>query len=129
MKKIYKNLVFFILSLCILFGCTKDINIQDQFDYDVNLVIADSGYVYEPTAMDLKIVPKNFVKGTDYKISYKIENGGAYLETGKPTTTIKKDDVYKMPETRQQSFKFYPTTVGVNKILISIEDNNGLIKK
>jgi hypothetical protein len=130
MRKIIKNLSYIGLFFILILGCTKDVDIQDQFDFDTNIIVQDSGYVYEAAPMDIKINPKRQVIGTSYKLSFKVQEGGAYLEAGSdPVQTIKKDEVYKFSTVdKSQIFKFYPTTVGVNKILVTIEDSNGLKK-
>ncbi len=109
-------------------GCTKEVDILDRFNFDFEVVIAQEGFVYEGNPLDIKIKPDNVVKGTTYKMSFKIVEGKSYIETYSPTIKIEKDEQYTMPSSNQQIFKYYPTTVGLNKIIVTIEDNNGLIK-
>ena len=130
MKNNFKIIVYVITFFTILFSCTKDVDIQDQFDFDTNIIVQDSGYVYEAVPLDIKISPQRQVSGTTYKLSFKVEEGGAYLESGtSPVITIKKDEIFKFSSVdKSQLFKFIPTSIGINKILVTIEDSNGLKK-
>lgn len=129
MKKFISSIAYIAIFFGLfILGCTKDFDIQDQFDYDVNVTMKDSGYVFEPSDLNLKIIPKRIVKGITYKVTYTVIEGDSYLEFGKPVATIKKDESFNMPETNEQVLQFYPTKVGENKILITIEDSNGLKK-
>ena len=109
-------------------GCTKEIDIIDRFNFDFDVILAQEGYVYEANSLDIKINPDNVVNGTTYTMSFKIVEGTSYMETYSPTIKVVNDDEYIIPSSNQQAFKYLSTTVGLNKIIITIEDSNGLIK-
>jgi len=129
MKLFNKFLTYFSLyTIAILMGCTKDVDIQDRFNFEFEAVIPQEGFVYESSPIDIKIKPDNIVRGTTYRMSFKIVEGECYIETYLPTIKIVADEEYIMPENNEQTFKFYPTKVGLNKIILTIKDSNGLIK-
>lgn len=129
MKKYYTYLRYSLLfALIILMGCTKDIDIRDQFDFELTITVPQEGYVFETAPFDVKIKPQRVVDGTTYKMSFVLETGESYLETISPTIAIKDNEKYIFPSNLEQSFKYIPKTVGVNKIIVTVEDNHGVVK-
>ena len=109
-------------------GCTKDIEIQDQFDFELTITVPQEGYVFETAPFDVKISPQRVVDGTTYKMSFVLETGESYLETISPTIAIKDNEKYIFPENLEQSFKYIPKTIGTNKIIVTVADNHGVVK-
>ena len=125
MKHITRTSYYFGLLLILLFACTKDIDIRDQFSFKIETNIFQEGFVYESTPLTIKVVPERIVNGTVYKLSYQIVEGKYTIETEKPTILIKEGEEYILPSTLKQDFKYIPTEVGINKIIITVEDNHG----
>ena len=108
-------------------GCTKDIDIQDQFDFKLEVLNASNGYVFETSPFNIKITPQRVVQGTTYKYSYKILEGDSSFETLSPSSPIPVDESYTI-ESLETVLNFIPKKIGTNVILISVEDNHGNIK-
>ena len=126
MKKQYNKLAYYLSFLLILLmGCTKDIDIEDEFDFDFEITASDEGFVYETTPLDIVIKPKRVVAGTNYEISYVLEKEESHLETKAPTTVIKPTETYDLVDKLEHKFNFLPTTVGDHIIIIKIKDSNG----
>ena len=95
MRKFYKIFTyFFFFSIVLLMGCTKEVDILDRFNFEFEAVISQEGFVYEANPIDIKIKPDNIVKGTTYKMSFKIVEGDSYFETFAPTMKVEKDEEY-----------------------------------
>ena len=109
-------------------GCTKDIDITDQFDFDFEVKVSTEGFVYETTPFEVVITPQRVVNGTTYKLSYSVDEGESHLETKSPTIVVKPGEKYIMPDKFEQVFNYLPTAVGTNKIIVTIENNQGLKK-
>jgi hypothetical protein len=129
MKKFYIFLKYcFLFILIFLMGCTKDIDIQEVFDFELDIRVPQEGFVFETAPFDVTIKPQKIVDGTTYKMSFVLETGESYLETASPTIVIKDDEKYIFPSSLEQSFKYIPKTVGTNKIIVTVADNHGVVK-
>ncbi|WP_289058749.1 TraQ conjugal transfer family protein, partial [uncultured Flavobacterium sp.] len=126
MKQFYKSIKYvFLFAIIILMGCTKDIDIEDEFSFDFQITALDEGFVYETTPFDILIKPKRVVAGTKYEISYVLEKEESHLETKSPTTVIKATEKFDLGETLEHQFNYLPTTVGDHVVIIKIKDNHG----
>lgn len=126
MKKQYHKLAYyFSFMLILLMGCTKDIDIEDQFSFDFEITASNEGFVYETTPLDIVIKPARVVAGTNYEISYSLEKEESHLETKAPTTVIKPTETYDLVENLEHKFNFLPTTVGDHVMIVKIKDNKG----
>lgn len=105
MKKQYNKLAYYFFSFN-SFGCTKDIDIEDEFDFDFEITASDEGFVYETTPLDIVIKPKRVVAGTNYEISYVLEKEESHLETKAPTTVIKPTETYDLVDKLEHKFNF-----------------------
>jgi glycine cleavage system regulatory protein len=129
MKQFYKSITYLIIfSVVFLMGCTKDIDIEDQFDFEFVITAQHEGFVYETNPFDIVIKPQRVVSGTTYEISYVIEKEESHLETKSPTTVIKPSEKHALGEDLEHSFMYLPTAVGDNEIIVTIKDNHGTVK-
>ena len=114
-------------SVILLMGCTRDVEVQDAFDFTLDIKLPTTGYVDEAAAFNIKVTPTQVVKGTTYKINYTVETGKSYFENGTPTVHLEQGKAYAMASL-DDVYKFYPTEPGVLKITVNVENNNGVIK-
>lgn len=129
MKQFYKSILYlFLFAVVFLMGCTKDIDIEDQFDFEFEITAQTEGFVYETAPFEVKVLPKRVVTGTTYKLSYVVDKLEAHLETKSPTTVIKASEKYTLPDEHLQAFNYLPTAVGSVVITVTIEDNHGIVK-
>ena len=129
MKQFYKSITYlFLFAIIFLMGCTKDIDIEDQFDFDFEITANHEGFVYETAPLEIVIKPKRVVSGTKYEISYTLEKEESHLETKSPTTVIKPSEKYELGETLEHKFNYLPTTVGDHIMIVTIKDNHGIEK-
>jgi hypothetical protein len=118
--------IFFFL-IVLLMGCTKEVEVLDIFDFAFEVRMEQEGYVYESSPLNIKIVPANVVNGTTYKMSFEIVEGASNLETY-TQDKMYEGDKHAMDDTNEELLKFIPSELGLNKIIIKIEDSNGVIK-
>jgi len=129
MKQFYKSITYlFLFAIIFLMGCTKDIDIEDEFSFEFEITANHEGFVYETAPLDIVIKPKRVVSGTKYEISYILEKEVSHLETKSPTTVIKPDEKHDLGETLEHKFNYLPTTVGDHVMIITIKDNHGSVK-
>lgn len=122
-------LIVLIISIITLLSCTKEFDIKEDFNYTLEVVkSSDSGYIYDGSAMTLNIKPERYVLGTTYKLSLKVTEGSGYIITANDSIRINVNDTYTIQKATSKEFKYYPTAIGINKILLTIEDNYGLVK-
>ncbi|MBZ4037779.1 DUF3872 domain-containing protein, partial [Flavobacterium sp. 17A] len=129
MKQFYKYITyFFVFAIVLLMGCTKDIDIEDEFSFEFEITALNEGFVYETAPFDIVIKPQRVVAGTTYEISYVLEKEESHFETKSPTTVIEPSEKFKLGETLEHKFNFLPTSVGDHVVIVTIKDNHGAVK-
>ncbi|GAL77327.1 hypothetical protein JCM19274_5040 [Algibacter lectus] len=123
MKKIYIILIATCIGLIMFFACTKEIDIQFSFPFEIikeHQEVATINYK-EPT--QIRIVPEQVVKDNMYQFKYTVVDGEGFLRYVNQDPLP--ENTWHTCEFLEMDFEFIGTGLGECKIEFTVEDLEG----
>ncbi|MEM7485721.1 MAG: TraQ conjugal transfer family protein [Bacteroidota bacterium] len=121
-----KKLKLYLAFLLLLLACGKefeDDDILDTFDFNFSVIADDTGFVYEGSQADFRVVPERTISTTKFNFSYTISEGEGFfqLDDGQileqQTEMNLEDLVWKLD--------YIPTTTGTHVVNVVAKDQKG----
>lgn len=122
MKNIYKRILTFTLALMAIIACTKDIEIDDTFDFDFTILKSNEAYLGQDNDWLIKIAPDKVITDVTYTLTYEIMDGQGVFTPY--------DDIVQHPIPCLDCDKiiYNATTPGLHKIRIFVTSSKGITK-
>ncbi|POS00898.1 hypothetical protein Q361_1171, partial [Flavobacterium croceum DSM 17960] len=120
--KVTHKLAFIILFIIGIIACTKDVEVQDTFDFDFDVVKPTEAYLGVNSNWQLIVSPSRKVDGVTYKMYYEVLNGsvGHFVQS-----SVSSD--YTLP-TLSTPLQYVGTTEGIHTVRITIKSSKGVVK-
>ncbi len=120
-----KKKFIWLTAFLVLLACSKDFEdvLIDSFDFNFTVIASDSGFVFEGSQADFRVVPERTITTTNFDFTYSVEDGEGYfqMENGdvlpEQTELQLSDLIWKLT--------YIPTTTGTHKINLKAKDQKG----
>lgn len=135
MKKLKKIIVFTLfvgLSMALIYSCTRDIALQDAFDFTLTGTNENQVFIFGDAMTELKIETDSKVAYVNYSFFYQIIKGKGYLSDMNGNTILEKDTIHikDFSKNQHQWEQLYtPESIGEHQIKIVAFDTHGLQKE
>ncbi|WP_282055021.1 immunoglobulin-like domain-containing protein [Maribacter luteus] len=127
MNKKRRSPIYFILMLIILIACTKQVGLVTEVEFDLSENYTSEGYVNEPLATTLTVVPEELIEGYIYDYRYTVLNGEGHFEDANGEEVPQGE---RRPfDPLSKSLDYIGSTVGTHKVRIQATDTYGFTEE
>ncbi|MEP5339271.1 MAG: TraQ conjugal transfer family protein, partial [Algibacter sp.] len=124
MKKIYIPLVVTCMSIVLFFTCTKDVDVQFSFPFEIVETHDVEATINYGTPIQVQIIPERIVQDHIYRFKYTVLEGEGFLRYANQDPLL--EDTFHLCELLEIDFEFIGTELGDCKIEFTVEDIEGL---
>ncbi|WP_339338838.1 MULTISPECIES: TraQ conjugal transfer family protein [unclassified Croceitalea] len=121
MKKKY----YWLMAFLVLLACSKDFEdaLIDSFDFNFTVITSDSGFIFEGSEADFRVVPERTITTTRFNFSYSIDEGEGFfqMENGE---VLPEQTELELPELLWK-LNYIPTTTGTHVLKLKAKDQKG----
>lgn len=121
MKKKY----YWLMAFMVLLACSKDFEdvLIDSFDFNFTVIASDSGFVYEGSEADFRVVPERTITTTRFNFTYSIEEGEGFFQMDNGEVLPEQTEM-ELPELLWK-LTYIPTTTGTHVLKLKAKDQKG----
>ncbi len=123
MRKIYKYLLGSVLLLSLVIACNKEVTDELVVFFKVEFSeITIDAFLDTPETTSFTITGGGTIDAGDYQIKYNVTEGAGYYMVN--SERIEEDQFVDLPSGPQFTVEYIGTTVGTNKVTITIRDES-----
>lgn len=124
-----KKLKIYFASMLLLLACGKDFEdvIIDSFDFNFSVISDSSGFIYEGSQTDFRVVPERTISTTKFNFSYTLSEGEGFFQMNNGELLEQQAEL----ELDELIWKlnYIPTVTGNHVINLMAKDQKGNIKE
>ncbi|GMN12134.1 hypothetical protein MTsPCn9_34290 [Croceitalea sp. MTPC9] len=113
------------MAFLVLLACSKDFEdaLIDSFDFNFTVITSDSGFIFEGSEADFRVVPERTITTTRFNFSYSIDEGEGFfqMENGE---VLPEQTELELPELLWK-LNYIPTTTGTHVLKLKAKDQKG----
>ncbi|WP_282055020.1 Ig-like domain-containing protein [Maribacter luteus] len=127
MNKKRRSPIYFILMLIILIACTKQVGLVTEVEFDLSENYTSEGYVNEPLATTLTVVPEELIEGYIYDYRYTVLSGEGHFEDANGEEVPQGE---RRPfDPLSKSLNYIGSTVGAHTVRVQATDTYGFTEE
>ncbi|MRX65950.1 Ig-like domain-containing protein [Maribacter luteus] len=127
MRGIYIKLGYSLAIIAILIACTKQVGLVTEVEFDLSENYTSEGYVNEPLATTLTVVPEELIEGYIYDYRYAVLNGEGHFEDANGEEVPQGE---RRPfDPLSKSLNYIGSTVGAHTVSVQATDTYGFTEE